>query len=173
MALKDRLGKLNDTVDRLKTQAGTLADKAQEQARLGQQRLEQLQGKKQADQLLLELGGLTFLDQAGRLDDQGRQRMASLLDQLRAFEAANGPITVTRAVPPPGDTGSYVPSGASSAPPPPVAEASRTGQPDGSAASATPGPAAPAPSTSTASTGGGALPRATYASDTTTPDSES
>ncbi|MCK4178021.1 hypothetical protein ACFFRE_07020 [Aciditerrimonas ferrireducens] len=153
MALKDRLGKLNETVDRLKTQAGTLADKAQEQARLGQQRLEQFQAKKQADQLLLELGGLAYLDQAGRLDEQGHQRMASLLDQLRAFEAANGPITVTRAVPPPGDTGNYVPAGAGGTPPAP-SPAPSPGTP-----STEPGPAPGfAPS-------GGPLPKATYASD--------
>jgi hypothetical protein len=118
VAFKDRLGKLNETVDRLKTQAGTLADKAQEQARIGQQRLEQFQAKKQADQLLLELGGLSYLEHQGRLDDEGRQRIASLLDQLRSFEATNGPIVVTRAVPPPGATGSYVPGGTGGTPPP-------------------------------------------------------
>jgi len=117
VALKDRLGKLNETVDRLKTQAGTLADKAQEQTRIGQQRLEQFQAKKQADQLLLELGGLSYLEHQGRLDDEGRQRITSLLEQLQAFEAANGPIAVPRAVPPPGATGSYVPGGAGGTPP--------------------------------------------------------
>jgi hypothetical protein len=175
VAFKDRLGKLNDTVERLKTQASTVAEVAQEQARLGQQRLEQFQTKKQTDQLLLELGGLAYLDQAGRLDDEGRQRMATVLEQIRAAEAANGPITVTRAVPAPGATGSYVPGGAGSAAAT-QAGGAPAGDPGGApAAPPMPTPAAPsmptaaststAPSTPATPVGGGPLPRATYASD--------
>lgn len=164
MAIKDRLGKLNETVDRLKVQAGTLAEKAQEQAARGQQRLEQFQGKKLADQLLLELGGLTYLDRQGRLDGEGRARVDSLVDQLQTFEAANGPIAVTRAVPPPGSTGSYVPGGAGTA----SASASSPADP---AATPNPGPAAGAPPAgqpegAAPGSGSGAVPKASYAADT-------
>jgi len=99
-------------MDKVKNQAAVLADRAQEGARLGQERLAQLQGSHQSNALLLEMGGLVYLARAGRPVEGSDARINELTRQLAAFESTNGPITVTPAVAPPGTTGSYVPGGA-------------------------------------------------------------
>lgn len=98
-------------MDKVKTQASALAEKAQEQAKVGQEKLSNLQTKKQSDALLLELGGITYLSQSGRAPEGSDARAAELVSQLQAHESAHGPITVTAAVAPAGDTGAYVPGG--------------------------------------------------------------
>ncbi|MDA8062765.1 MAG: hypothetical protein M0T80_10135 [Actinomycetota bacterium] len=104
-------------MDKVKSQAAALAEMAQEGARVGQERLTQMQSKRQADALLLEYGGLVYLQRAGRGDPGTDARLAEITTQIAAFEAANGPIQVTPAVPPPGATGSYVPGGTAPTPP--------------------------------------------------------
>ena len=130
-------------MDKVKSQAAALAEMAQEGARVGQERLTQMQSKRQADALLLEYGGLVYLQRAGRGDPGADARLAEITTQIAAFEAANGPIQVTPAVPPPGATGSYVPGAAASASP----------------AGAAPG--SPAPPAG----GGGGIPSGSYSSD--------
>ena len=59
-------------MDKVKAQATVLAEKAQEGAKAGQAKLSDMQAKKHADALLLELGGLVYSEQAGR--GSGRRR---------------------------------------------------------------------------------------------------
>lgn len=98
-------------MDKVKSQAGALAEKAQEGAKAGQEKLSQMQAKKQADGLLLELGGLVYVQQAGRPAPGGEARVEAIIAELRAHEQANGPIAVTGAtgMAPPASGGS-VPS---------------------------------------------------------------
>ena len=47
-------------MDKVKAQATTLAEKAQEGAKAGQAKISEMQAKKHADSLLLELGGIVY-----------------------------------------------------------------------------------------------------------------
>jgi hypothetical protein len=152
-------------MDKVKSQASALADKAQEGAKVGQERLMQMQSKRQADAMLLELGGLTYLAQAGRAQPGAAARAEELVHQLAAFEAAHGPISVTAAVPPPGEGGSYIPGGTAPAGTAP-AGTPPAGTPPAGTAPADPAPAA-APATAPAT--GGGIPTPSYASDEESP----
>lgn len=118
-------------MDKVKSQATQLAEKAQEGARVGQEKLGQFQGKRQSDALLLELGGITYLSQEGRADASSSARASELIAQLQAFEAEHGQITVTSAQPPAppeppaaAGGGGFIPGGGGSAVPQPSAGAS-------------------------------------------------
>ena len=52
-------------MDKVKAQATVLAEKAQEGAKAGQAKLSEMQAKKHADALLLELGGIVYTQQVG------------------------------------------------------------------------------------------------------------
>ena len=99
-------------MDKVKAQATTLAEKAQEGAKAGQTKLTQMQAKKQSDALLLELGGIVYLERQGRAQAGADARAEELVSRLQAFEAEHGQITVSSADAQPGETGSFVPSGA-------------------------------------------------------------
>lgn len=136
-------------MDKVKSQATALAEKAQEGAKAGQEKLTQIQTKRQSDALLLELGGLAYLQQAGRPEPGTAERIEAITAELRTFEAQHGAVTVTPAVPQTGASGTFVPAGAgSSTPPSPVSST-----PDEPAAGAAP------------PTMSGGIPRASYASD--------
>jgi len=157
-------------MDKVKSQASALADKAQEGAKVGQERLMQMQTKRQSDALLLELGGLTYLARAGRPVPGADARIDELVNQVGAFETAHGPIAVTAAVPPPGEGGSYVPAGAgpgNPAGPSPTTPATDSPSPQAAPATApaTASATAPATASATASATGGGIPTASYASD--------
>ena len=145
-------------MDKVKSQAAALAEMAQEGARVGQERLTQMQSKRQADALLLEYGGLVYLQRAGRGDPGTDARLAEITTQIAAFEAANGPIQVTPAVPPPGATGSYVPGAAASASPAGAAPSSPAPPAGDGQAWVTPPPPPPAG-------GAGGIPSGSYSSD--------
>jgi hypothetical protein len=105
-------------MDKVKSQATALAEKAQEGARAGQEKLSQVQAKRHSDALLLELGGIVYLERAGRPQAGGEARAEAIVSELRTFEAANGPVTVTSAVAQPGAAGTFIPGGAGTAPAP-------------------------------------------------------
>ena len=97
-------------MDKVKQQASVLADKAQETAKVGQDRLSQLQAKREADAMLVELGRIVYLSRTGRTPDGAEEKKAELVSRLEAHEADNGPSSVA---PDPPDTGSsttFVPS---------------------------------------------------------------
>ncbi len=84
-------------MDKVKAQATQLADKAQHAAQEGQAKIAELQAKRKADGLLLELGGIVYSERAGRPVDNGETRVAQLVAQLQAHEAEHGPVKVTGA----------------------------------------------------------------------------
>jgi len=84
-------------MDKVKSQATQLAEKAQQAGQAGQAKLAEVQAKRKGDALLLEFGGIAYTQQVGRADATAPARAAELVDQLRAFEAEHGPISVTSA----------------------------------------------------------------------------
>jgi hypothetical protein len=116
-------------MDKVKAQATVLAEKAQEGAKAGQAKISEMQAKKHADALLLELGGLTYAEQAGRAPAGASERVSTLVEELRQHEAEHGPVTVTTApAAPTAPDGGFVPNatGAGETPPQPSAPTATT-----------------------------------------------
>ena len=84
-------------MDKVKSQATQLADKAQQAGQAGQAKLAELQAKRRADALLLELGGITYQERVGRGDAAGTARATELVGLVQQHEAEHGPVTVTSA----------------------------------------------------------------------------
>jgi hypothetical protein len=82
-------------MDKVKAQATVLADKAQTGVQQGQTKLAEMQTGKQVDHLLRELGAYVFLSERGRLQPDSEAKVAGLMDQLDALEAAGTPVAVT------------------------------------------------------------------------------
>jgi hypothetical protein len=82
-------------MDKVKAQATVLADKAQTGVQQGQTKLAELQTGKQEDHLLRELGAYVFLSERGRLQPDSEAKVAGLMGQLDALEAAGSPVTIT------------------------------------------------------------------------------
>lgn len=145
-------------MDKVKAQATTLAEKAQEGAKAGQAKLSEMQAKKHADALLLELGGIVYTQQAGRAAVDADTRAAEIVEQLRQFETEHGQVTVT-----PASAATAVAAGATTAP-------EGNFVPTSSGAGDTPAqPSTPAPTT-VAGGGGipqssGGIPTGSYSSD--------
>jgi len=102
-------------MDKVKAQASQLADKAQQAGQAGQAKLADLQAKRKADALLLELGGEVYGQKVGRADAGAETRIAGLVARLQAFEAEHGSVGVTPADG--GDAGAGPDSSASPTPP--------------------------------------------------------
>lgn len=145
-------------MDRVKSQASSLAEKAQGGARVGQERLMQMQGKRQSDALLLELGGLTYLARTG--GPRSGPTVASLRSPLnwRRSKRTMARVVVTPAVPPAGESGSYLPDRSEPASPGSPAAAHRADPPPEA-------PDAQAPGAMPPSATVGGIPVASYASD--------
>ena len=88
-------------MDKVKAQATVLADKAQTGMQQGQVKIQEMQAGKQVDHLLRELGAYVFLSERGRTQPDSEAKVADLLSQLDALEAAGTPVTVTMDPPPP------------------------------------------------------------------------
>jgi hypothetical protein len=84
-------------MDKVKAQAGQLADKAQQAGQAGQAKLAEVQSKRKGDALLLELGGITYTQRMGRADAGADARATELVGLLQGFEAEHGTVTVTSA----------------------------------------------------------------------------
>ena len=142
-------------MDKVKAQATSLAEKAQEQAKAGQEKLSAIQAKRHSDALLLEIGGIVYSERVGRNQGGGEERIAALVSRLQAFEAEHGQVQITPADADPGATGSYVPgaagtTGTGAAMPQPGASSVPTASPGGGIPTASPG---------------GGIPTASYSSD--------
>jgi len=109
-------------MDKVKAQATQLADKAQQAGQAGQAKLNDMQAKRKADALLLELGGIVYSQKVGRADAGADARIAGLVGQVQAFEAEHGTVGVTSADAP---AATGVPTSSTPAPaaPPPAASA--------------------------------------------------
>jgi len=84
-------------MDKVKSQATQLAEKAQQAGQMGQAKLAEVQAKRKADALLLELGGISYHQRVGRDDGDGETRAAELVDMIQKHEAEHGAVTVTSA----------------------------------------------------------------------------
>jgi hypothetical protein len=84
-------------MDKVKSQATQLAEKAQQAGQAGQAKLAEMQAKKKADAMLLELGGIVYSERTGRADAAAGTRAGELVDLLQKHEAAHGAVTVTSA----------------------------------------------------------------------------
>lgn len=96
-------------LDKVKAQATVLADKAQTGVQQGQTKLQEMQSGKQADHLLRDLGAYVFLSERGRNQPDSETKVAGLMAQLDALEAAGTPVTIT-AEPPPAPPAAPCPS---------------------------------------------------------------
>ena len=105
-------------LDKVKAQATVLADKAQTGVQQGQVKLQEMQSGKQVDHLLRELGAYVFLSERNRNQPDSDAKVAGLMAQLDALEAAGSPVPVTPE-PVAAPAGSGVPQpGPATAPPP-------------------------------------------------------
>jgi hypothetical protein len=84
-------------MDKVKSQATQLAEKAQQAGQAGQAKIAEVQSKRKADALLLELGGITFQQRTGRADASAEPRAGELVGLVQAHEAEHGPVSVTSA----------------------------------------------------------------------------
>jgi hypothetical protein len=100
-------------MDKVKSQATQLAEKAQQAGQAGQAKLAEVQAKRKADALLLELGGICYLQRTGRADASAETRAGEVVGLVQAHEAEYGPIAVTSAGPAVAETTGVVDPGAS------------------------------------------------------------
>ena len=84
-------------VDRVKAQATQIADKAQQAGQVGQAKVAEIQGKRKADALLAELGGLVYSERTGRAPTDAEARAATVIAQLQAHEAEHGALQLDSA----------------------------------------------------------------------------
>jgi hypothetical protein len=84
-------------MDKVKSQATQLAEKAQQAGQAGQAKLAEVQAKRKADALLLELGGITYTQRMGRADSGADTRATELVGLVQAYEAEHGTVSVTSA----------------------------------------------------------------------------
>jgi hypothetical protein len=82
-------------MDKVKAQATVLADKAQTGLQQGQTKIAEMQTGKQVDHLLRELGAYVFLSERSRTEPDSETKVAGIMAQLDALEAAGTPVTVT------------------------------------------------------------------------------
>lgn len=124
-------------LDKVKAQATVLADKAQTGVQQGQAKLQEMQSGKQADHLLRDLGAYVFLSERGRDQPDSQNKVAGIMAELDALEAA-GPVVTVTADPPAPPTGEAVPPWGDAvpqagSPPPPPAPPGVTPDPPASA----------------------------------------
>ena len=82
-------------MDKVKSQATQLADKAQQAGQAGQAKLAEIQAKRKADAMLLELGGIVYQQKTGKAGPGADARAQELVDALAKHEAEHGPVAVT------------------------------------------------------------------------------
>jgi hypothetical protein len=79
-------------MDKVKAQAGQLADTAKQAQQAGQAKVAEIQAKRRADALLAELGGIVYAERAGRPVPDAEVRTAQVVARLQAHEAEHGPL---------------------------------------------------------------------------------
>ncbi len=113
-------------MDKVKAQATVLVDKAQTGVQQGQTKLAEMQSGKQADHLLRELGAYVFLSERNRVQPDSDAKVAEIMSQLDALEAAGTPVAITPEAPAvpaagavPQSVDTTVPTAGTVPPPPP------------------------------------------------------
>jgi hypothetical protein len=117
-------------MDKVKAQATVLVDKAQTGVQQGQTKLAEMQSGKQADHLLRELGAYVFLSERNRIQPDSETKVAEIMGQLDALEAAGTPVSTTPEAPAvpaggavPHSVAPDAPVGGNPPPPPPTGSA--------------------------------------------------
>src|ERR1700722_3924892 len=77
-------------MDKVKAQAGQLAQKTQETAREGKARLDQAPANRRADMLLRNLGALVYAERTNRGTPGTDDQINKLIGDISAHEAENG-----------------------------------------------------------------------------------
>jgi hypothetical protein len=77
-------------MDRVKTQATVLAQRAEDTARDGKAKFDQAQAKRQADAMLRDLGAAVYAERTGRSTDDTDAKIDKLVADLAAHETAHG-----------------------------------------------------------------------------------
>jgi hypothetical protein len=107
-------------MDKVKAQATQLAQKTQEAAQEGKNRLDQAQASRRGDVLLRQLGAAVFAERTGRGTADTQSTIDQLVSAISAHERENGLNLTQATVPPPGSStdepGSAPGSGTWSAP---------------------------------------------------------
>jgi hypothetical protein len=146
-------------LDKVKEQAGTLANTVNDTVNKGQQSMDQSQSRKAADALLRDLGALVYARDTGRGTDTTDADIARVTTDLQAHEAQGGVVDLAErsrppapgqaaGTPPPpggGDVAPPPPPGGEAAAPPPPAGAVTPPPPPASAVTPPPPPGAVAP----------------------------
>jgi hypothetical protein len=89
-------------MDKVKAQATQLAQKTQEAAQEGKNRLDQAQAGRRGDVLLRQLGAAVFAERTGRGTGDTQSTIDQLVSALSAHERENGLNLTQATVPPPG-----------------------------------------------------------------------
>ncbi|HUY21120.1 MAG TPA: hypothetical protein VMV22_02145 [Acidimicrobiales bacterium] len=139
-------------MDKVKSQATQLAEKAQQAGQAGQAKLAEVQAKRKADALLLELGGISYHQRVGRADAGAEARAAELVGMIQAHEAEHGAVSVTSA-------NAAVAESTGVVDPTATMPTATMPTPTSPTPTSPPAPAAPPPAAS-----GGAIPQAQYGS---------
>lgn len=79
-------------MDKVKSQATSVAQKAQEGVKTGQSKLEEAQVKKRQDALLRDLGAQMYAERTGTATAQTAMEIDRIVAELRAMEAEQMPI---------------------------------------------------------------------------------
>jgi hypothetical protein len=89
-------------MDKVKAQATQLAQKTQEAAQEGKNRLDQAQANRRGDALLRQLGALVFAERTGRGTPDSDAKIDQLISTISTHEQQNGLNLAQTTVPPPG-----------------------------------------------------------------------
>jgi hypothetical protein len=140
-------------LDKVKEQAGTLANTVNDTVNKGQASMDQSQSRKHADGLLRDLGALVYARDTGRGGETTDADITRLMTDLQAHEAQGGVVDMSdhsrppapgAAPPPPGGAATPPPPGGAATPPPPGG-ATPPPPPGGAATPPPPGGAAAPP----------------------------
>ncbi|HEX3459994.1 MAG TPA: hypothetical protein VHT49_03745 [Acidimicrobiales bacterium] len=80
-------------MDKVKAQAEVGLAKATEVGKAGQAKLDAVQAKRNADELLRQLGTAAYADQQGHATEQTKADAVRIVGELEKYEAEYGPLT--------------------------------------------------------------------------------
>lgn len=80
-------------MDKVKSQATSVAQKAQEGVKTGQSKLEEAQAKKRQDALLRDLGAQVYAGRTGTATAETAAETERIVAELKAMEAESMPIS--------------------------------------------------------------------------------
>lgn len=79
-------------MDKVKAQAEAGMAKASEAGKAGKDKLDAVQAKRNADDLLRQLGAAAYADHQGHSTDQTTADAARIVGELEEYEAEHGPL---------------------------------------------------------------------------------